>query len=131
MTRLPRLDRILVVVGRGAPLVGGIAAVAGAVGALLAQDWMTALWAGIAAVWAFLWATHSCPAPESTDRGAQAVRFCGGPEDGAVYFLPLDRAALYAELNLTGADYTITTVEHTAFRADFVQLADRDDRADR
>ena len=69
MTRLPRLDRVLGVVGRGAPLVGGIAAVAGAVAALLAQDWMTALWAGVAAVWAFLWACLLYTSDAADERG--------------------------------------------------------------
>ena len=80
MTRLPRRARAHAVLRLVAPVVFGIAAGGYVIPALLAQDWILALWAGLAALWTFLYAAHSCPPPPS--RGVQCVHFIGGAQDG-------------------------------------------------
>lgn len=141
MTRLPRRARA--VLRLVAPCVFGIAAGGYVIPALLAQDWILALWSGSAAVWTFLYAAHSCPPPppapeppvpelpEPVDRGRQVVLFRDGPEDGGKYTIHRDRDLLGTDLHLSGADYEVTAVEHTEFRADFVKLAHRADASDR
>ena len=141
MTRLPRRARAALRLV--APCVFGIAAGGYVIPALLAQDWTTAALAGTAALWAFLYGLHCGtpprPAPEPpvpelpepVDRGRQVVIFHGGPEDGGTRTIHLDRVLLGAELQRSGANYEVTAVEQTAFRADFVQLAHRADASDR
>lgn len=141
MTRLPRRARA--VLRLVAPCVFGIAAGGYVIPALLAQDWILALWAGSAALWTFLYAAHSCPPPppapeppatpepEHVDRGRQVVLFRGGPEDGGKYTIHRGGDMLGKDLHLSGADYEVTAVEQTAFRADFVQLVHRADAGDR
>lgn len=138
MTRLPRRARAALRLV--APCVFGIAAGGYVIPALLAQDWTTAALAGAAALWAFLYAARSCPPPppapaapepEPVESGRQVVIFHGGPEDGGTRTIHLDRVILGAELHRSGANYEVTAVEQTAFRADFVQLAHRADASDR
>jgi hypothetical protein len=143
VTRLPRRARA--VLRFVAPCVFGIAAGGYALPALLAQDWILALWAGFTAVWTFLYAAHSCPPPppapeppvpatpepEPVERGQQVVIFRGGPEDGGERIVHPGRDLVGAELHVSGADYEVTAVEQTAFRADFVQLVHRADAGDR
>ena len=122
MTRLPRRARVLALALRGAPIIAGIAAGAAAVGALLQQDWMIATWAGIATIWAFLYAAHTCPtppAPAPVERGVQHVHFIGGPEDGGQGIVATSGRDLeQAVLTIDETDYRITGVRLTCYTAE-------------
>ena len=118
-----------------APHLAGIAtALIGAAAAALAGELLGAVWAVFAAVWAAealrehmsVPAALAAPEPEPVaERGAQAVAYYGGPQDGALGELlgaPAD--LLGTTLTVDGDDYEVTEVEHTCFRADFVPLAE-------
>ena len=83
---------------------------------------MTALWAGIAAVWAFAWASHSCPAPlppAPADRGVQCVHFIGGAPDGGQGIVATNGRDLdKAVLSIDGTDYRVTGVRTTCYTAE-------------
>lgn len=137
MTRLLRALRTAAV---AAPIASAIVAGIAAVTAALDTDWELAGmalfatgWAVLAAMWAHRATTHSCPPPEepaSAERGQQAVNFRGGPEDGGQFYIPRNKDVLGAELTLSGAEYRVTDIEHTCFRADFVQLVPAETKAD-
>lgn len=123
MTRLARAQLTLALIG-GA-LAGGVAIVHAING-----DPLVAVWAALAAVWAFIVAIHRCPAPApspAVERGMQCVHFTGGPEDGGAYVVPFaDRDLLAADLCLEGADYRVTEVEKTCFHAELAPAEEVD-----
>lgn len=122
MTRLPRRARAHAFLRLAAPIVFGIAAGAYVIPALLAQDWILALWAGVAALWTFLYAAHSCPepaAPEPTARGVQCVHFVGGAQDGGQGIVATNGRDLdQAVLSIDGTDYRVTSVRATCYAAE-------------
>lgn len=116
MTRLRTVLRTLTGL---APLVGGAVAVGAAVDSALDHAWAPAAWALVAAVWAFLYAAHRCPAPEPVERGLPCVHFIGGPEDGGGGILPGAAPDLYdTTMTVDGTDYRVGAVEQTCYRAE-------------
>ena len=123
MTRLPRRARA--VLRLVAPCVFGIAAGGYVIHALLAQDWILALWAGLTALWTFLYAAHSCPPPPAPaeptppSRGVQCVHFIGGAQDGGQGIVATDGRDLdQAVLSIDGTDYRVTSVRTTCYTAE-------------
>lgn len=124
MIRFPRptLPAVAVIL----PIAGGIALGATAVTAAIAAEWPTvlvatagAVWAGIAAMWAQRVAAHSCPPRPRVARGEQLIHCTGGPEDGGTYALPDHPRDLHnATLNIQGANYQVTTIDHTCYTAE-------------
>lgn len=120
MTRLRTVLRTLTGL---APLVGGAVAVGAAVDSALDHAWAPAAWALVAAVWAFLYAAHRCPAPEPVERGLSCVHFVGGPEDGGGGILPgVARDLHHSTIQVEGADYRIAAVEQTCYRAELAPI---------
>lgn len=111
MTRTLQIACALV----GGALAGGFAIVHALDGNIEAM-----IWAGAAAVLAFIVAIHRCPAPALPERGEITIGFTGGPHDGGWTALPEDGMPelLGQEIRAEGATYTITSVDHTCYTAE-------------
>lgn len=122
MTRLPRVQLLLVLLPLSAGLITGMSGAAAAVIYALAQNWTPAGWAALAAGWSFVVITHRCPlppAPAPVKRGLQCVHFIGGPEDGGSSILPGTARDLYdTTMTVDGTDYRVGAVEQTCYRAE-------------
>lgn len=118
-----RLHRTLRATASVAPLVGGAGALVAAVSLAFSGEWLSASWALLAGVWAFVLAAHRCrvPAPE---RGQVSVAFVGGPLDGAELPLPPVEGLPEMqgiEIEAGGARYRVASVEHTHYTAEAVR----------